>query len=195
MVRELVGQNVPVRIDPTMLITKSQWASYVETPLESGAYIFCYLLTPNPNYEEAVRRFAWSKNLPVILVPTAKGPFGTGFDERIAVGPVEWLNYIAHAAFVCTDSFHGCIFSAIFEKEFILFKRFSDNDRNSENSRVYTLSKLLGTEDHLLGEDDLENLAQLPSLDYAQIRSVIEAESQQSADWLLDIMKKECNRK
>ena len=29
-------------------------------------------------------------------------------------GPAEWVNLIAHASYVCTDSFHGSVFSKYF---------------------------------------------------------------------------------
>lgn len=195
LIHTLIGQEVPIQVDPTMLITKEQWEALAGTPLETKPYIFCYLLTPNSHYIQAVQRFARKKRLPVILIPTAKGPFDTGFEERVAAGPTEWLNYIENASYVCTDSFHGCIFSAIFEKDFVLFKRFSDKSKTSENSRVYTLSQLLGIEGRLLGQDQLKDFDQLPPLDFERIRSVIEHKAKSSAEWLLKILETECRKK
>ena len=195
LIHTLIGQEVPIQVDPTMLITKEQWEALAGTPLETKPYIFCYLLTPNSHYIQAVQRFARKKRLSVILIPTAKGPFDTGFEERVAAGPTEWLNYIENASYVCTDSFHGCIFSAIFEKDFVLFKRFSDKSKTSENSRVYTLSQLLGIEGRLLGQDQLKDFDQLPPLDFERIRSVIEHKAKSSAEWLLKILETECRKK
>ncbi len=52
------------------------------------------------------------------------------------VGPIEFLNLIRGAEYVCTDSFHGTCFSVINEKKFMVFNRYSDNSSVSKNSRI-----------------------------------------------------------
>ena len=34
------------------------------------------------------------------------------------LGPGEFVNLIANASYVCTDSFHGTLFSLVFHKQF-----------------------------------------------------------------------------
>ncbi|MFR9067006.1 MAG: polysaccharide pyruvyl transferase family protein [Faecalibacterium prausnitzii] len=34
------------------------------------------------------------------------------------LGPGEFVNLIANASYICTDSFHGTLFSLIFHKQF-----------------------------------------------------------------------------
>ena len=53
--------------------------------------------------------------------------------------PSDFLSYIANASFVCTDSYHGTIFSTIFHRQFFTFERFKRDEKNSQNSRIYTL--------------------------------------------------------
>ena len=43
---------------------------------------------------------------------------------------------------VITDSFHASVFSIMFEKEFYVLPRFSDNDSKSQNGRLYNLLEL-----------------------------------------------------
>lgn len=189
LVRELTTLDVPVQVDPTLLLTAEKWTTYASEPLIDKPYVFCYLLTPNPVYVQSVREFARQKNLPVIIVPTVKGPFATGFDEKVDVGPAEWLSLIKNAAYVCTDSFHGCIFSAIFHREFFLYKRFDDNNKNSENSRVYTLTALLQIQDRLLDETTLHTMCYLKALDFSAMDRIICEEAKKSGDWLLNALK------
>nr|WP_294492644.1 polysaccharide pyruvyl transferase family protein [uncultured Mediterraneibacter sp.] len=192
LVKELINKDIPVQVDPTMLISREMWAKYAGKRLIEGRYIFCYLLTPNPAYIEAVKKLSRRRGIPVVIVPTSKGPFKTGFSEHVDVGPLDWVNYIHNAELVCTDSFHGCIFSAIFEKDFILFKRFSDADKNSENSRIYTLTELLGVEHRLIDINNMDSLDNLKPINFDYIRETIERESEKSRKWLLDILEKEC---
>ena len=41
-----------------------------------------------------------------------------GDKQLYDVGPSEFLSYIKNAAYVITDSFHGTVFSVLFNKQF-----------------------------------------------------------------------------
>ena len=55
------------------------------------------------------------------------------------VGIREFLSLVKYADSILTDSYHGTIFSLIFNKPFLSFKRFADGDEHSMNSRLNTL--------------------------------------------------------
>ena len=124
-----------------------------------------------------------------------EGPFDTGFKEMVDAGPQEWLNLIQNAECVCTDSFHGCIFSSIFNKEFILFKRFQDTDKKSENSRVYNLVKLLQEEDRLIDEKNIDSIYELKEINFDKINQIVMREAEKSGKWLLDALDNVMGRK
>lgn len=187
-IKKLTGQEVPVVIDPTLLLNEQIWREYVVDSKQNGTYIFCYFLTPNDDYIRAVVQFAKNKGLKVIIVPTSKGPFNTGFEEFIDVGPAEWLGLIQNAEYVFTDSFHGCIFSSIFHKEFILFKRFKDKDKASENSRIFTLAKMLEVEERIIDENNVNTISELQPLDFEKIDKIIESKAKESKKWLLNAL-------
>lgn len=65
-------------------------------------------------------------------------------------GPQQWLGWISNAEYVFTDSFHGSVFSIIFEKEFWCFERDNPADSLNENSRLYNFLSISGLEDRLL---------------------------------------------
>lgn len=188
-IKKLTGKEVPVVVDPTLLLNEQIWSEYVVDFKQNGTYIFCYLLTPNDDYIRAVAQFAKNKGLKVIIVPTSKGPFNTGFEEFIDVGPAEWIGLIQNAEYVFTDSFHGCIFSSIFHKEFILFKRFKDKDKASENSRIYTLAKMLEVEERIIDENHVNIISGLQPLDFEKIDKIIENKAKESKKWLLNALR------
>lgn len=188
-IEELMGEKVPVVVDPTLLISSEIWHEYAKEVEYNKPYIFCYLLTPNKEYVCAVSEFAKSKNLQVVIVPTLKGPFDTDFKEMIDIGPAEWLGLIENASYVCTDSFHGCIFSSIFHKEFVLFKRFKDADKSSENSRIYTLAKMLEVEDRIIDAEHLERMKNFKPIDFDKIDRIIENKANESKHWLVHVLK------
>ena len=189
-IREITGEIVPIAMDPTLLIDEKIWSEYSTFPKVKESYILCYLLTPNKTYIEFVSKFAKKKGMKVVIIPTAKGPFDTNFEELIDLGPAQWLGLIQNAEYVLTDSFHGCIFSIIFHKEFILFKRFKDSNKVSENSRIYTLAEMLNVEDRIVDETNMERIGSMKSLDFEAIDCIIENRAEISKKWLLDVLKK-----
>jgi len=68
-------------------------------------------------------------------------------DQRLfEVGPIEFLNLIRGAEYICTDSFHGSVFSILNHKQFMTFDRTNSSDKQTRNSRIDSLFGLLGLE-------------------------------------------------
>ena len=61
--------------------------------------------------------------------------------------PLEWLQRMAAAEHVITDSFHGAAMAAILGKPLTILRRWKDGDPQSKNSRIDQLKRLLGWTD------------------------------------------------
>ena len=151
IVKELTGREVPVLMDPVFAFDKKEWANIVhEEKVYNEPYIFCYLLGSNLSHREAVKKFAQEKGLKVVFLKYLDqyvdydADFGdiTPFD----VDPDRFLNILRGAEYVFTDSFHGCAFSIIMKKEFVVFNRYSATSGASKNSRIDTVLSNLGLE-------------------------------------------------
>lgn len=189
-IKKITGKKVPVLLDPTLLLEKNDWEECTSEPIIKDKYIYCYFLTENKKYLETIKKFAETKKMKVVISPTIKGPFNTGFDEYTDVGPSEWLSLIKNAEYVCTDSYHGLIFSLIFNKNVFIFKRFTDESKASQNSRVYTLTRLLGIEDRILDELNLNKMSNFDKIDYLDINEKMKKCSEKSIKWLIDAIEK-----
>lgn len=147
---DLLGrQDIEQVVDPTLLITKDEWLAIVqadELKVETP-YLLCYLLGRNEAYDNAVCHIAEILKLSrIVIVPSLERP---DFSIPGAVivddaNPFEFVSLLAKAAWVCTDSFHGTAFSINLQKQFVLFRRFSDQDKASQNSRLYDMLKRYG---------------------------------------------------
>ena len=179
---QMLGEKVPITLDPTFLLTKKEWEDLCINRIEKD-YILCFLLTPNEAYVDKIKKYASENKKKVVIIPTILGPFKTGFLEKVAIDPIEWITYIKNADMIFTDSFHACIFSIIFNKKFIVFKRFKENKNWSENSRIYNLAHTFKFEKNVFGEDD-EIL--YSELHYEDINSIIEKNREFSKNWLLN---------
>lgn len=106
-------------IDPTLLLSKEEWEKKMGKHLTKEKYVLIYQLNPNEKIIEYARKIADKKNIKV-------AKFGwdylrpKGVDINFAYKrPEEFLSAIKYAEFIVTDSFHGTIFSLIFNKMFI----------------------------------------------------------------------------
>lgn len=148
IVKELTGRDVPVILDPTMIVSKEQWDKSIEDSIiVDQKYIFCYFLGNNPEQRAEVKNLAELKKMKIVVLRHLDEYIPE--DEKFGdialydVGPAEFVNLIRHAEYVCTDSFHGSVFSIIYHKLFVSFNRYNGGT-NSRNSRLDTLFRNIG---------------------------------------------------
>ena len=192
--KRITGKDYPVMVDPTMLLERKDWEKCISDRIENEKYIFCYMLTYNQKYVNAVKEYADKNKLKVILIKNDTGFESTGFTVVENAGPQQWLNYIKYAENVFTDSFHGAIFSIIFHKELVLFKRFSDKSGTSQNSRIYTLTETLNIKDRIVAESSLEKIENMNAIDFESTDNIMSVNAEKSGKWLLDALEKVCRK-
>lgn len=152
IVEELSSNKAEVVCDPVILLDAEQWLKEIPNKrLYDEPYIFAYFLGKSAEYRDAVTKFAKQKGLKIVTEPhmdsynKADENFGdyTPFD----IGPAEFVNLIRNAEYVFTDSFHGSVFSMLYQKQFLVFNRYSDNSSSSKNSRIDSFCKNYGLSD------------------------------------------------
>lgn len=149
LIKSLTGREISVIVDPTLVIGKDVWDANIPTERKINEdYIFCYFLGNNSDQrEEAIKL---SKETGLKIVTLRHMDEFIKMDEEFGdyapydVGPAEFVNMIRHASYVCTDSFHGSVFSIINHKKFISFNRYGNNSKNSRNSRLDSLFNQIG---------------------------------------------------
>ena len=75
-----------------------------------GQYLLTYFLGNVPDeYRHNIQKLADRLGLEVVNLSETKG---TKYYE---IGPQHFLYVLHHADYICTDSFHGSVFSILFE--------------------------------------------------------------------------------
>ena len=170
-----IDKRIEAVLDPTLLLTEAQWKK-VCTPvcqMEEQPYLLCYFLTPNAWYLEYARQAAEQSGLRLKTFNTWPGAQAYA-DAVLDVGPGEFLGYIQGAHKVMTDSFHASIFSILFHKEFVTFKRFEDGGERDQNARIADLFSALGLSDYFVGKERLDDVAKLPQPDYQKVEEQLQ---------------------
>ena len=109
---------------------------YWDTKGRKEKYIFVYLLGKNKEQREKIKELAKNLNLIIVDIPHANGEFNKvdeGFSNYSIdnCSPEEWIWLIHNAEYIITDSFHGVVFSTIFNKKFFVLKRYYTENINN----------------------------------------------------------------
>lgn len=140
IIQELTGRNAQVVLDPTFLLRKEEWNQAVKEPVISKKYLFTYFLgILSAKRKRQIKKFAKMHNLEIISMYEF-------WDENSSFGgPSEFLGLIKNAEYICTDSFHGAVFSIIYNKPFTVMERedIKNQKEKKMNSRIETLLKNL----------------------------------------------------
>lgn len=105
-------------LDPTMIIDKNIYIDLTQKyPINNRSnYIFTYILDKTDDKQLLIDKISEEEKVPIQNIDAQ-----TGNNNKV-IEPIEkWLSYIINASYVITDSFHGMIFSIIFNKPFIVY--------------------------------------------------------------------------
>lgn len=191
LIRKFTGRDVPLVCDPTMLLTAEEWAVDVqEKRLIKEKYIFCYFMGDNPWQRAFVRRLKKRTGYKIVallhLDQFIKSDEEYADETPFDVSPTDFINLIKNAEFVCTDSFHGTVFSIIHKRPFFTFRRFSETATLSTNTRIYSLLKRFCLEERLVKQEyDISSFLQ-KSIDYDKVHQILDRFREESTKYLLD---------
>lgn len=180
LVHEMTGKNVPVLCDPTMLLSKREWEAVSKKPgFKTDKYILTYFLGEvSPEYRDYISALAEGLGCGVINLEKMKPN-----DYWCSVGPAEFIWLVNNCRLMCTDSFHGSVFSILMQKPFLVFERLGNE--MSMNSRLDTLLKKTGLKSRVFVGQTLEEAV---NIDYKNVSEIIEGEKEKAIDYLKDAL-------
>ncbi|MDK2897350.1 MAG: hypothetical protein PWP04_1470 [Candidatus Atribacteria bacterium] len=183
IIKKLTGREAIVLVDPTLMLTKEKWMSISKPAVHkpSRRYLLTYFLGELSNdAKKLIKTIAAHRNLEVVQLATFKDK------KRFTADPAEFIDYVNSSDIVLTDSFHGTLFSILFEKPFIVFNRIGIGP--SIVSRIETLLSKFKLESRrwqsMKGKnmDDLMN--DLFEIDFSHVPSILEAERKKALGFL-----------
>jgi len=176
IIKKLTGRESIVLIDPTLMLSKEKWVSISKSVVKKPhKYLLVYFLG-KISYEimQYIQQISFEYNLEVVYLASLKDK------ARYIVDPSEFIDYFNSANIIFTDSFHGTIFSILFEKPFIVFDRLGRLP--SMNSRIDTLLAKFKLEcrkwENIKNNNDIFNIA------FSHVQLIIEEERNKALDFL-----------
>jgi len=167
MILDLEEFKPILTLDPTLLLDYKGWNEIAKQSelQDKENYLLTYFLGDAPTKE--IMRIAKDYNLNVFNLYNPKNI------HYLSASLEDFLKLFSQASMVLTDSFHGTLFSLIYEKRFVVLPR------GEMNSRLNSILNLVGLEDRF-GDITIIN----KEIDYEHTKRILSSEKKNSLDFL-----------
>lgn len=176
-------KRATVVLDPVLLHKKEFWEKVAVTPKEKKYLLLYHVVEEAGDTIEQAIKYARKYDLTIVEVsdkPLEKGATIEMLDKviyRYDIGVEEWLGYILYADCVFTNSFHGCCFSVLFEKELFVGNRLED--------KVDNLLEAFNIMNRKLQKNSSVDEETYPQIDYEKVNRILVEKRKESIDFLI----------
>lgn len=191
--RDNLGVEAQHVLDPTLLLSKVDYERLVETENEpeSEGTLFHYILDPSAEKNAFIEQAAKAQGLiPFTIMPKFQAENRTRKDVKrhimdcVFPSVTSWLRGFMDAKMVIVDSFHGAVFSIIFNKPFWVIE---NNKRGS--ARFESLLGLFQLEDRMITVDTIQTDSNwCKEIDWGIVNSIWDKEKKKSILLLREIL-------
>lgn len=180
--KEHLGIEATHVLDPTLLLSADDYQKLIDgIKISDSSYVFSYLLDESEEKIDILEDISKRLNLPVRKIKLEKDISKIPMSKLKSLtypSIQEWLASFAQADFVVTDSFHGTVFSIIFNKPFVVLPNKGRgmsrmlsllSDFNSKGRIIFTEKDVVD-----FGTRNLQNLPDLVLTIQKHKKSVLE---------------------
>lgn len=180
--KDKLGVDARFVLDPTMLLNKEDYIKIVENSeiTDSKGDLFTYILDNSSEKQEIIKRVANKLHLIPFTVMPSKSKQCIKEDLKGCIYPPveQWLRAFMDAKFVVCDSFHGAVFSIIFNKPFLII-----GNEMRGMSRFNSLTSLYSLEERLLSTVSPIDIVD-EEIDWTRVNRIREELKQTSIEFL-----------
>lgn len=172
-------------IDPTMLLSKETYMELAQQAGEekSSGELFCYILDGNDSITHTIDLLEERLSMKSFQVtPKKKSRIlkkNDRIEDYIIPAPTKWIQAFNDAKIVFTDSFHGCVFSIIFNKPFWVI---GNNERG--NTRFHSLLTKFNLKERLIDIKEIESTDLNTPIDWERVNTIKEEWKRESLNFI-----------
>ena len=182
-------------VDPVFLLDKTQYSELMsQETIFSKPTLFCYLVNIATEAESPLDKCAMiadALGVKLKMLGLQGAEKYVPLSRQMNVSPVDFLRCIRDAEYIVTNSFHGIVFSIIFEKRFVFLKQPMRRGAD-QNERQRELLGRFAIEERGLPVDAslaaIKNAICCP-IDYHRIRTRVFDGVVRSKNWLKEALK------
>lgn len=178
---ELIDKEVPILVDPTMLLTGEDWRKISSNMKLDFEYILLYCLEPSRKLINKVKEISRKIKLPVVITKyNNKYDYINPFIKIYSSGPKDFISLIDNAKLIISTSFHGTVFSLLLHKPFFTIGCGSDRRIKNLLNMFNLMNRNLD-----LDNNDISFNNEIYDLDFSKFDRIISNERLKSRDFLL----------
>jgi len=183
--KEHFGVDAVQVLDPTMLLDKEDYLSIIIPRKERRGQLFSYVLDKSEYKQNIISQVAQKTGMKVFesmpeLDSSTYNLYGD-IDKAVFPPVEDWLSAFNEADMVVTDSFHGTVFSILFNKPFWVI-----GNEGRGMARFKTLLSMFGLEDRMITSTERDFSAQI---DWEEVNQKRQALKIGSKGYLLNFIK------
>ena len=180
LIKELTGRVALHLLDPTLIINADEWRNILSIEDKPNDYILAYFLDkPSALARESLKVLKEKLNCKIIAIPY-KFDNMDYCDEPVAAGPKEFVELVANAKVVCTDSFHGTVFALNMHTPFFAFER-EYGSANKQSERLLSILRKVDMLDRYQPKNVVE---ELNNLDFEHSEEILNVERKKAYDYV-----------
>ncbi len=192
--KEHLGVNAVHVLDPTLLLTKEDYIRLIEAEKEPKAQgtLFNYILDPDAAKSAFINKIEKEKGLTTFQVlpkcqeeTRTKQDVKNRIEDCVFPGVTSWLRAFMDAEMTIVDSFHGMVFSIIFNKTFWVI-----GNESRGMSRFTSLLKVFHLEERLIDAENLDKVNFNKLIDWDAVNTLLETKRNECISLLLNEIKR-----
>lgn len=185
----LVDKVVNVSVDPTLLLSVDDWDEIATERKIEERYVFLYALGDDIKIRKLAEKFAKAKGLKLVMIPDLMGKYRRK-DRKIKAQkitdatPCDFISLIKYADYIFTDSFHACVFSLLYKRNFFAFQRLGSIEMSS---RIHNIMEMFECCERFCVDKkqmSVEHLLTIGNIDYSKNFELFTYEKRKSMDYL-----------
>lgn len=187
LIKQHMNVDVTQVCDPTLLLEVSDYlrvAGIPDSQSSGGDGVFCYVLDPKEPRMQGLKEIGkqMDSDMFYIMPKTFDKDYQKSRKDYVFQPIESWIKAFYKCDFVITDSFHGCLFSIIFNKPFIAI---ANTDRG--RTRFESLLAIFDLEERLFSNvKDIDLSILNEPLDWKKINEIRENEKKKGFQFLTD---------
>lgn len=180
LIKELTGRDAMHLLDPTLIINSVEWKSILCIKDKPNDYILAYFLDEPSDYaKKCLKKLKEKLDCKILAIPY-KFEYMDYSDSIIAAGPKEFVELVANAKVVCTDSFHGTVFAINMHTPFFTYER-EYGSANKQSERVLSILRKVDMLDRYQPKNVV---GELNNLDFEHSEEILNAERKKAYDYV-----------
>lgn len=189
LIKDNIGINAKHIIDPTLLLNVDDYLnlSFKKKNKIEQKYLFCYILDDDDEKMKIIDFVSDSLKINSRMEFSLNGIKKNNM-QIMPNNPIEnWLLQMYHSEFVVTDSFHGVVFSILFNKPFIVIP-----NTNRGLTRFTSLLNMFKIDGRIV--DNITNLknALIKDIDWNVVNSELNERRKEASRFIISCLNRVC---